>query len=707
MEKNYQFKTDLLQIHQRDRRDLSLKPDKNEFELFEGIKIHVCEKALASDSDSVIMTAVRDFEDYLFTSMGIGAGVTRSKDADLKISLNSDLGDASGYMGYRITVTADGITLEGYDVRGVAQGLYYMEDMMNIRRAPFLTHGTTARKAMFSPRTCQSPFGMFEYHDAALSIIAHMGFDTIDMWMKDAHTTKRGDFYDLNLLSQRAAKYGLDVSVGNYALHDRHPDDEGAKEYYEKMYGDFFEAAPRIKYITLVGEATNFPSRDPRVGKSPYMKNFEDNIPTGKTSPGWFPCEDYPRWVEMIQNAIHKFNPGAQLIFSTYNWGFGDDKDRVKLVENLPEGVAICSTWDMFHQRKIGNSVEDIVDYSLSFAGPGKPFVSEALAAKRRGVKLHTNSQTAGRTWDFGVIPYEPMPGQWIKRYEGMQKAYREWNLCGVRETIHYAFHPSFITELEKYAFFTGAGSLTEHLEKLIKRDHAHNADKVSEALKCFDEAITHYIPTNEDQYGAYRIGPAYPLWLEEVNGMPASLPEGGRQPNRNQAMFGNGIYFPVYTPEVLGRNSLPGVRIHDEINEAYIMRDCMKEGIDILEACESPTPAHIKLLNLAKFIYHCVLTTINVKKHYLLKQQISIAGTHQKGAELIDEVEKLLLEERENVNETIPLVQFDSRLGWEPSMEYTTDEKGLRWKLRQLDHELNVILPKFRKSNGLIKEFE
>jgi len=39
-----------------------------------------------------------------------------------------------------------------------------------------------------------------------------------------------------------------------------------------------------------------------------------------------------------------------------------------------------------------------------------------------------------------------------------------------------------------------------------------------------------------------------------------------------------------------------------------------------------------------------------------------------------------------------------DSRLGWEPSMEYTTDENGLRWKLRQLDYELNERIALFRK---------
>ena len=108
------------------------------------------------------------------------------------------------------------------------------------------------------------------------------------------------------------------------------------------------------------------------------------------------------------------------------------------------------------------------------------------------------------------------------------------------------------------------------------------------------------------------------------------------------------------------------------------------------------------KLTGLAEFIYRTILTVLNVKRHYILKQKLSIAGNMELAERILDEIEALLLDEKENVEATIPLVQADSRLGWEPSMEYTTDEEGLRWKLRQLDYELNTVIPKFRKGNQL-----
>ena len=60
--------------------------------------------------------------------------------------------------------------------------------------------------------------------------------------------------------------------------------------------------------------------------------------------------------------------------------------------------------------------------------------------------------------------------------------------------------------------------------------------------------------------------------------------------------------------------------------------------------------------------------------------------------------MEKLLEEERKVVLDTIPLVERDSRLGWEPSMLYMTDKRHLEWKLRQLDYTVNNEIGLYRK---------
>ncbi|MBQ8284231.1 MAG: hypothetical protein IJX75_03970 [Clostridia bacterium] len=700
-EKNYDFKTDLLCVHKKGVRDWTLMAAHDEFVFKNGTNI-----VLLDTDDEVILTAAKDLVSYLFVSMDVSAMFAKAPNenaANVTLCLGSNLGEAEGYMGYRITTNQDGITIEGHDTRGVAQGIYYLEDLMNLRKAPFVKTGKVERKALFSPRITQSPFGMYEYPDEAFSWIARNGYDAIDLWLQDAYTDNRGQSIDIRLISERAAKYGVDVYVQLYAPHNKHPDDEDAQEFYDALYGELFDVCPKLKGVTLLGEANQFASRDPAVGKTPFTANFKDNIPTGKTSPGWWPCNDYPAWTEMVAKAIWKKRPDAEVIFCTYNWGFAPKEERIRLIEALPKGISLMTTWDMFHQYKMGNSVQNVWDYSLAFIGPGEYFSSEALAAKKRGIKLIANSQTAGRTWDFGVIPYEPMPQRWIERYQRMRQAHEEWNLAGLLECIHYGFHPSIISELEKQAFFTQVEPLETTLKKLLQREYGKHADVAERGMTLFSEAIAHYVPCNEDMYGGFRIGPAYPLWSGVMEGLPATIPQQGKMPSSPHAMFGNGIYFGIYTPDSDGKNSLPGVRIFDEIQSISKMETLFGEGIAVLESAQSPNNALLKLINLAKFMRNCCRTVLNVKKHYILKQRLSIAGDKTQAEKIIQEIETLLLNEKENVLDTLPLVRADSRLGWEASMEYTTDEKGLKWKLRQLDYELTIKLPTYRKANALI----
>ena len=700
-ENNYDFKVNLLGVHKKDVRDYNIKPRKDEYVFSDDVTL-VCG---ISDSE-VVYEAAKDFIDYLYVSMGISAALRKEKAEgrkDIIISYADDLTTGNGYMGYRITVGDKGIKIEGHDERGIAQALYYMEDLMNIRKAPYLKKGVTERKALFTPRITQSPFGINEYPDEAFRLIAHRGLDAIDLWLQDPYTDKRGYYIDVRLICERAKKYGIDVYIQLYAAHSAHPDDEGAQEFYDNLYGNLFKVCPDIKGITLIGEANQFASRDPAVGKTPYAKNFEDNIPTGKTSPGWWPCRDYPAWVSMIKRAVEKYSKKAEIVFCTYNWGYAPEEERIRLINSLPDGIAIMATWDMFHKYKLGNSTEDVCDYTLSFEGPGEYFKSEAAAAKARGLKVYSISNTLGRTWDFGVIPYEPMPEQWIKRYKARIRANEEYGLKGLLENIHYGFYPSFIADIEKQAFFTEVKPLEEVLREVLIRDYGEeNLKNVKRATENFSRAIRHYVPTNEDQYGAYRIGPAYPLWSGIMEGLPSTIPEQGRMPSYPHAMFGNGIYFGVYTPDTEGKNSLPGVRIFDEIKSTKKMLELFEKGIKSLEECEKKNKALTELIDLAKFMKNTVITALNVKRHYILKQRLSVCGTKEKAEEIIKEIEKIVLSERENVLDTIPLVKRNSRLGWEPSMEYTTDEKGLKWKLKQLDYELKVKIPTYRKANRL-----
>ena len=271
-------------------------------------------------------------------------------------------------------------------------------------------------------------------------------------------------------------------------------------------------------------------------------------------------------------------------------------------------------------------------------------------------------------------------------------------------ENIHYAFQPSIISELEKYMFFTpyeSAPTAEEWLRLLIARDFGEeNVETVDAAFRDFSEAITHYPATNEDQYGAFRIGPAYPLWTKDPR-IGWAAPGAGKKPNEYNAMFGNGIYFPAYTPDVQGLSSLPGVRIYDEIKLIEEVKTYIEKGLSELEKAENANEQLEKLKALAIFMINSCKTALNVKNLHLLQNRLALAGTKENAEKILDEMQTLLENEKANVVDTISAVRVDSRLGWEPSMEYQCDEECLNWKLRQLDHELKIALPEFRKSNS------
>ena len=202
----------------------------------------------------------------------------------------------------------------------------------------------------------------------------------------------------------------------------KHPSDEGAEEYYEETYGKLFRECPGLKGVTLVGESTGLPySTEPDIDQI-----MRDGVPTGKNSPGNYPCMDYVDLLQMMKKVIRKYKPDADIVFWTYNFGKIDARARTRLIEALPTDITLLATFEMFEQLSCGSSVITSADYSLSFAGPGYYFRTEAEAAKKRGIRMYSMTNSGGRTWDFGCAPYEPMPDSWIRRYDAMKQIDRK-----------------------------------------------------------------------------------------------------------------------------------------------------------------------------------------------------------------------------------------------------------------------------------------
>ena len=287
IEQNYDFRKELLTVHEENVRNFDRKALADEFFFTDGAKIRI-----DASAPEVIAVAAADFCDYLSVSMGVSASVVTEGRGDVTVRLASDagvdLGEFAAYKGFRIETNADGITVTAHDDRGAGQALFYMEDLMTFAHAPAVAFGKIEKRAMYTPQMVHSAYGMDEFPDEYLARVAHEGRDAILVFTKGAN--QANDFpLDFNDLIRRAARWGIDVYAYSKMKSKKHPDDEGAEEYYEETYGALFRECPGLKGVTLVGESVGLPrSNHKGVGKL-----MVDGIPTGINTPGIFPCMDY------------------------------------------------------------------------------------------------------------------------------------------------------------------------------------------------------------------------------------------------------------------------------------------------------------------------------------------------------------------------------------------------------------------------------
>ncbi len=697
---NYQFRQRYSIVHSKNRRDNEKRPSDNQIEVTSDWCI-----TLPDNADVVLTNAARDLEDYLFTSMEISVRIERENRCRTERRIAYGIDESLPDNSYRFAVDKDRITLCGRDSRMAAQAGYYLEDIMNLCEAPFAEPCNTVRTSLYNPRMVHSGYGLDMFPTEHLLSIAHSGISALLVFVTDIDMTPHG-YHDFNDLCYRASQYGLDVYAYSYLANRLHPEDEGAWDFYEKLYGGLFDRCPYFKGIIFVGESCEFPSKDPHTTGIRRLDNRgPDGKPlvTGKLNPGWWPCYDYPIWLEMVKQIIRKRRPDADIVLWSYNWNSAPAEARKALIDTLPKDITLQATFEM-GDVVVRDGIENRpTDYTIFFPGPSYYFKTEAEYAKENGLRLYSMTNTGGRTWDVGVVPYIPAPYQWIKRYDGMRNAHDNFGLSGTMDCHHYGFVPSFISDLAKWAFHTPTPDLGDMVKKLVARDFSvETTDIVCRAYELFSEGIDHLISTNPDQYGPCRIGPSYPFVL--FNDVDVKIP------TTPYAHFGgNKICFPVYGKRVLGgittdrgllKTEESRRKFDYEIENLKICARLYDEGCGLIQSAIPMIPERKRetaerILGVGRFIANTARTACNVKEFYKCKSALlDTHGTERN--QLVDKMLEICRLEEKNAKNTLPLVDFDSALGYEASMEYMCDRAHIEWKLELLDKVVNTELPSY-----------
>ena len=675
----YAFRTRLVTVHRTDRRDYSRRAAADEYAFANGTQIVV-----ADGAPELVRRAAEDFREYLLVSMGINASV-RAESDPAKPGLVRGVTVATGRSGARafeIAVGEDGVRIDATDDRMAAQAFYHLEDAMNYRKGPFLKKRTYVRRPMFDHRFTFSGFGDDLFPDEHLNQIAHHGFMGIEIWLDDYDVISQGPRQDVNDLIARAAKFGLETMLQPRNRAFVHPDDPKAREMYDAAYGALAKYYPHTGGISFCGEVCEFPSKDPRACGRSYRDKSPRDPNDRRPFPGWFPCSDWADWAKMVKDIVRAYNPSCKFIFSTYNWGNKDERARADLIAALPKDITLIPTFEMFERHVKRNGLESpVADYSLSFPGPGRYFASEAAQAKAAGIELWSNCNTAGLSWDFGNIPFQPAPWQWKKKWDGVKAAHAKWNLTGLRENHEYGWYPSFIAELEKEYLVDEDVDFDALVRAIAVRDYGEeNADKAMRAWRLWSRAANDYVPTDENQYGPCRIGPAYPF-----NFFGENLQKDWKQPEDFPLTPGfvfSICHFDFIKPIGGLGTSAVGLTEEMELKEIDLFesqvadyRDGAKMFREIASGLpEGPRVEANRMAALGEYLMHACRTVVNLKKGRMAWRKGDRAT-----------VLELARDEYANAQAALKVVDEDSRLGWLASSDYTGSRPQIEWKLRKM----------------------
>ena len=676
-EKEYDFRERLLKLYDNGALTNGKKANQKQVSFENGVNFQ-------GQKGEVLKTATDEFKEFLYQE----GGVDKSKDG-LTIEFvceKEKLGEFATFKGRSIKIEDGKITINGNDERGMAQAIYDIEKMLKQNGGLFLDKGEHCFKPAFSPRMVHSAYGLDIFPDNYLQNLVKEGVDSIILFVSGINQNRMG-FFDFNEVIERARKYGLDSYAYSHFNDFVSPYGEEGEKAYEKIYTEFFKAHPGFKGMIFVGESVEFPSKDPAVVPVRYFEMYDDNLPGGKPTPGWWPCEDYPLWLDVVKNSIRKAKPDAEIVFWTYNWGYVNEEARIKLIEKLPTDIKLLVTYEMFEKYKLGKNYVMGCDYSLAVVGPGKYFLSEAKAAKKRGIDLYTMSNSGGRTWDFGMLPTEPVPEQWKARYDSILDCRERFGLQGLMECHHYGFTPSFINRFEYYCFTIDGQRSNYNTDKMLERAltdyYGENALEVRNALTGMTEVIKNYPPTDEMQYGPMRIGTAYPMCLTK-----------DVKPKEEEGlMFGLSICFNKLFTWDLGRYAPFSLRIKNEIKLHKQNVKRLEKVIEDLTAIKNPNVQLLLLINTIKYMKCMFITCINSYEFYIERNKLLIADTKSKMKKITSKIRRIANLEIENAKESIEYAEKDSSIGYEPSMGYVASPSRIAWKIKQVNYMLKSEL--------------
>lgn len=683
-------------------------------------------------SSPVLRTAVEDFCDYLAKSMGVRVELDgraslegwQKLNQSIVVGTRDQMPDCAvelkGPKDYAIAVTQDRITVCGYDERGAMYGLYNLEARMNLREGPFLPADLrTVRHSLYDVRMVQSWMGWMEWPDALLAHLAHDGIDGIfasvyanpngdrttaesstDFMARLLFMVRRQDPVRMRDLINRASRFGIKV----YApiVHQSLGTPQSEAEL-RRLVRDVLRQFPDIRGYVLLTEGFWYKQWGGAHGASKeYVQDWARN---------------WSKAVGVVAEECHRVNPTIEILPWEYNIDFRPQNVGVKryFIRQLPADTIPLLTWENGKGFDLDGMHGYLRDYSLNQIGPAEVTAGQIDEARRRGMKVYCKADTFA-SWQFGTLPYLPVPYQWFARYQALESH----AVNGTMESWSSGYSPNFMTELRAWSCWSDAPPWDELLGATAARDFGAGAKQsVLKAWDHFSRAIRLVPDTGPNMGTNNAVGS--PLFFQEPPLRTATFTHSWTDHDQWTGYLGGQLnpYWPftvsrmVFYPDFTNRDNraesyareAAGVDVGPEIKVLPVFlkylrhaSDQMEEGLKLYRAAalESPEPKRLRALReviVAEQMQRMMQSDYAILEFEDLRLQSAKEKNGKKAGAILARMKAILREEIARTELSLRAATRDSRLGFQFEQDYVYTPYSLREKISSLHETLEKQL--------------
>ena len=458
-------------------------------------------------------------------------------------------------------------------------------------------------------------------------------------------------------LSERARRYGVDVYVylaTNYNhpvpdwFYQKYPEAKGigynnamctsdirVRQYQHQVVRNIVTRAPGIRGIVVIYDSEGFY----------YCGNSERSrlrCPRCRNSTSEHLAHQV---LTNINDAMHEAG-GADRQLIAFSYGRNDDWVK-RLFPMLPKDIALQVDFSKGGLIERDGIRHQTGDYNLTLLGPPEQFIEHNELAQRLGLKFITKTEHAV-SQEFIFVPYIPAMDQWLRRIEKIREYPAEgWfgNWC------HVGYLASLPAQLITRMSFDPPPRGETILAELARNNYGDSAvPHILRAWTAFSDGIRQF-PYSDNVSripGPLQKGPSNPFFLD------ASVPSFGRWRAWQNDLKWAQPWGPAVAAKYLA-----------------IVRERYHKGIADLAAAQAAASEQYQRdaiageWRIARAIESSLTTILNLIDWIQERDRFHAATAEAVRAESAAKLRGILLRERENVTNVLPLLDQDSRLGY------------------------------------------